>query len=232
MKPLDLVIFDLDGTLVDSLPDIAWALNSTLTGVGLSPLPLPTVAQLVGDGAATLIERAVATTAVAGSGAASPTLPEYGALLAQFMSVYGARVCVDSRLYPGVNALLDSLTAAGVTMAVITNKPGPLARELLGTLGVASHFRAIVGDLDGFPRKPDPGAARSLMKACGAAPDRTVVVGDGIPDLRLARSLPCTAIAAGWGYVSPARLEAERPTHLASTPEEAAHLLLSTDAPA
>ena len=112
-------------------------------------------------------------------------------------------------------------------MAVITNKPGPLARELLGALGVASHFREIVGDLDGFPRKPDPGAARSLMKACGAASDRTVVVGDGIPDLRLAQAIPCPAIAAAWGYVSPTRLRAEHPTHLASTPEEAAHLLLS-----
>lgn len=228
MKPFDLVIFDLDGTLVDSLPDIAWALNSTLTGVGLSPLPLPIVAQLVGDGAGTLIERAVATTVVADSGAASPTLPEHGALLARFMSAYGGRVCVDSRLYPGVKALLDGLAAASVAMAVLTNKPGPLARELLGTLGVASHFRAIVGDLDGFPRKPDPGAARFLMNASSADPHRTVVVGDGIPDLRLAQAIPCSAIAAAWGYVSPARLQAEHPTHLASTPEEAAHLLLST----
>ena len=106
-RPFDLVIFDLDGTLVDSLPDIAWALNTTLTGVGLSPLPLPTVAQLVGDGAGALIERAVATTAVADSDAASPSQSEHGALLARFMSVYSGRVCVDSRLYTGVTALLD-----------------------------------------------------------------------------------------------------------------------------
>lgn len=220
--PYDLVIFDVDGTLVDSLPDIAWALNVTLSGAGLPTLHVETVAGLVGDGAAKLIDRALtAADPLAGND------PERnGALYAAFMTAYTHRVCVDSRLYPGIRELLDGLSARGVTMAVVTNKPGPLARALLSTLAIANHFVETVGDLDGYPRKPSPAAAHAILQRAGVLPSRAVVIGDGLPDLLMAHAIPCNAIAAGWGYVAPPRLQAQHPAHLAHSVEEAARILL------
>lgn len=220
--PFDLVIFDIDGTLVDSLPDIAWALNVTLSGAGLPTLPVDTVAQLVGDGAAKLIDRAVTVSHPTGHGD-----PEQNAALyAAFMTAYAHRVCVDSRLYPGIRELLDGLSARRVALAAVTNKPGPLARTLLSTLGIAAHFRETIGDLDGYPRKPAPDAALAVLQRAGVLPSRVVVVGDGLPDMRMAQALRSSSIAAGWGYVAPPLLQAEHPTHLALTVEEATHLLL------
>lgn len=219
--PFDLVIFDLDGTLVDSVADIARALNSALASANLPTLPLETVSRFVGDGAAKLIERA-----------SPPSLgaPDQQAdLLARFVAAYAAKVCVESRLYPGVADLLGALANAGVTSAVLTNKPGNLARDLLRALGIADHFTAVIGDLDGFPRKPDPTAAREVMRRAGADPSRTVVVGDGLPDVRMARVIPCAAIAAGWGYTSMSHLQAEHPAFLAPLVQEAARILLPGD---
>jgi len=226
--PFDLVIFDLDGTLVDSLPDIAWALNATLASVGLPRFSRDAVARFVGDGAAKLIERALSDAAASKSLDASSAVtppPDAPSLLARFMETYAGRVCVDSRLYPGISSLLNQLTGLGVALAVVTNKPGALARALLGSLGISSCFNAIVGDLDGYPRKPDPTGALSIMKSTGATPSRTALLGDGIPDMRLARALSCTAIAALWGYATGEQLMKEEPDLVASTPEAAALLL-------
>lgn len=239
-RAFDLVIFDLDGTLVDSLPDIAWSLNDTLVAAGLPPLPLPTVRAFVGDGAAKLIARACQASGGAGPGRASgdgddgeadgrdPTSDDANsALLSRFIATYATRVCVDSRIYPGIRELLDALTAAGTVAAVVTNKPGALARQLLVDLDIAQRFVAILGDGDGFPRKPDPTIARAALEAAGIAATRAVMVGDGLPDLRMARAIPCPSIAAAWGYVPRERLQAEAPTQVAPTVAEATRLLLS-----
>src|SRR5439155_721314 len=142
---------------------------------------------------------------------------------------YRAHVSDRSVVYDGVPAALAALAAAGVAAAVVTNKPGDIARRLLADLALADHFRDVVGDGDGFPRKPDPAAARALVDAVGTQPGRTVVVGDGLPDVRSARALGAKAIAAGWGYVAAERLLAESPDALARTPAEAARLILDGD---
>jgi len=113
------------------------------------------------------------------------------------------------------------LTEDGAVLAVVTNKPGDLARSLLGALGIAASFDAIIGDGDGFPRKPDPAAALSILAKVGVSPDRAVMVGDGLPDLRLARALGVTAVAATWGYVPAASLARETPAFLAGSFQEA-----------
>ena len=217
MNTLDLVIFDLDGTLVDTAPDIAAALAATLAEVAVPPPPLPVVKGLVGDGARALIARAQAREGVERD--VEPLLP-------RFLAHYADHLCVASRLYPGVGEALTALRGAGVAAAVVTNKPGDLARGLLAQLGIGAGFVAIIGDGDGFPRKPDPEGARSITAAVGASVERTAVVGDGLPDVRLARALGARAIAAGWGYVDQDRLRAESPDALADTPAEAARLLL------
>ena len=188
-----LVLFDLDGTLVDTAPDIARALGVALEGTGVPPLSLDTVKRMVGDGARELIRRALA---------AAPSDPAgEEAAFGRFLASYRENVCVASQLYPGVVEGLAALRSDGAALAVVTNKPGDLARTLLGALGIVTSFEAIIGDGDGFPRKPDPAAALSILEKAGASPQRAVMVGDGLPDMRLARALGATAVAATWGYV-------------------------------
>jgi phosphoglycolate phosphatase len=208
-----LVLFDLDGTLVDTAPDIARALGVALEATGIPPLPLDTVKRMVGDGARELIRRALAPARADGA--------REEAALGRFIVSYRENVCVSSQLYPGVVQGLAALRSDGTALAVVTNKPGDLARMLLGTLGIAASFEAIIGDGDGFPRKPDPAAAQSILARVGVSPDRAIVIGDGLPDVRLARALGATAVAAAWGYLPAATLAGEAPAFLAGSFAEA-----------
>jgi phosphoglycolate phosphatase len=217
VTPVDLVLFDLDGTLADTVPDIAAALAATLDEVGVAAPPVSVVQEMVGDGARKLIERGLARASAEG---------DLDALFARFLVHYGANLCVDSRLYPGVGPALERLRAEGVTLAVVTNKPGALARRLLDGLGLGGAFMAIVGDGDGFPRKPDPASARALIERAKTVAARTAVIGDGLPDVRTARAVGARAIAAGWGYVAPERLGMESPDLIAMTPDEAVGFVL------
>lgn len=212
-----LVLFDLDGTLVDTAPDIARALGVALAGTGTPPLSLDTVKRMVGDGARELIRRAL--------GAAPADAAREEAAFGRFLASYRENVCVASALYPGVVEGLAALRSEGAALAVVTNKPGDLARTLLGTLGIASAFEAIIGDGDGFPRKPDPAAALSILTKVGASPEQVIVVGDGLPDVRLARALGATAVAATWGYVPDAQLARETPAFLAASFQEAISII-------
>ena len=218
MPPCELVIFDLDGTLVDSAPDIAWALGAALTEAGVEPPPLPEIKHMVGDGARALIERALSRAAA---------VRDVDALLARYTAQYHDHLCVESRVFPGVVEALDLLQRSGVRSAVVTNKPGGLARGLLGGLGLATRFTAIIGEDDGYPRKPDPTAARWVIGRAGISAARTAVIGDGLADLRLARAAGARAIAALWGYVPADRLQAEAPDLLARSPGEAVAAVLS-----
>jgi phosphoglycolate phosphatase len=213
----DLVIFDLDGTLVDTAPDIAGTLAVVLGEVGVAPPPLATVKEMVGDGSRALIERALSL-----AGAER----DVDALVARFLAHYRAYPSARSVVYAGMEAALAALAAAGIALGVVTNKAGDISRRVLADVGIAGRFRDIIGDGDGFPRKPDPAAARALIARAGTRPERTAVVGDGIPDVRSARAAGASAIAAGWGYVAQARLAAESPDVLARTPEEAARFVL------
>jgi phosphoglycolate phosphatase len=211
-----LVLFDLDGTLVDSLPDIAGALNHALAELGRAPLALDLVRTLVGEGVLRLAEKALA----AEEGA--PADP--AALAERVRARYRAHPCIESRLYPGITAALAGLRGdPSRRLAVLTNKPGDVARALLAALGVT--FDAVIGDDDGFPRKPAPGAALALMARFGATPARTLLVGDGIPDMQVAAAAGCPAAAALWGYTPRELLLAERPAHALAAPADLLALL-------
>jgi phosphoglycolate phosphatase len=207
MKP-KLVLFDLDGTLVDSAPDIAAALNAALVDLGLPPHPLPTVTSYVGDGAAKLVERAVGP---------SPEVDQ-ALLLERFKIQYAANVCVATRPYPGIVELLDRYAAAGTLLAVVTNKPGDLARSLLDALTLRRYFVDVKGDGDGFPRKPSPEIALAICARQGVAPTDTLLVGDGLPDVGLARAAGCRVAAVAWGYTPREKLAAEHPDWIVETP--------------
>jgi phosphoglycolate phosphatase len=212
----DLAIFDLDGTLVDTAPDIAGALAAALAGAGVAGPPLAVVKELVGDGARALIQRALSLARVEG---------DVEALLARFLAHYRAHVSDRSTVYEGVPEALAALAGAGVAAAVVTNKPGDIARRLLADLGLGDRFRAVIGDGDGYARKPDPAAARAVIAMIGTRPERTVVVGDGVPDVRMARAAGARAIGVTWGYVTADRLAAEGPDALVATARDAAALI-------
>jgi len=218
---VDLVIFDLDGTLVDTAPDIAGALAAALSPIGVATPPLAVVKEMVGDGARELIRRALARANVEGDG-------DLDALHADFLAHYRAHVSDRSAVYPGIAEAIAALDAAGVASAVLTNKPGDIARRLLRDLALADRFVATIGDGDGFARKPDPAAALSLIAGANTQPARTAIVGDGLPDVRMARALGARAIAATWGYVATERLAAEQPDILAATPADAAKAVLAS----
>jgi phosphoglycolate phosphatase len=206
------LLLDLDGTIVDSLPDIAGALNASLSGAGLPPLAIQVVRGLVGEGVHSLAEKALAVS--------PPSALAPAALAAEVVRRYGEHPCVATRLYPGMAATLTALRAAGARLAVLTNKPGPVARALVGALSLADTFDAVVGDGDGFPRKPAPDAARALAARFGVPLAQTLMVGDGLPDLAMARAAPCPVAAAAWGYTDRHILAAHHPDHILDSPSE------------
>ena len=214
---LDLVAFDLDGTLVDSLPDIADALNHALGLCGLVPQPLEVVATLVGHGIVSLAERALAV---------QPEPASLGGVeLSKLIEArYLQRPCVLTKPYDGILRVLGALQARQVPMAVLTNKPGHVARPLLDSLGLTSFFTAIIGDNDGFPRKPDPAGLLSLMRGVNAQPARTLMVGDGIPDVMVAKAAGCVAVAALWGYTPRAVLLQAQPDNALMAPQQVLEL--------
>lgn len=184
-----LVVFDLDGTLVDSRQDLAASTNDVLAGLGAGPLPVHAVEQMVGDGARTLVQRALVH---AGCDA------DLDAALAEFHRCYALRLLDTTRPYDGINDLLRSL--AGTRMAVLTNKPLQPTLTLLEHFGWSRTFDCVVGGDGPFPRKPDPAGLRDVMRACGAEPRDTLMVGDSMVDVEVARNAGTHICVAAYGF--------------------------------
>jgi phosphoglycolate phosphatase len=186
-----LIVFDLDGTLVDSRKDLADAANATLISYGGQPLSEETIGRMVGDGAPTLIARAFEA-----AGLARPS----GAV-ERFLSLYDDRLLNHTRPYAGIPELLADL-AIRAALAVLTNKPLAATRRILAGLDLSRHFEPdrIVGGDGPFPRKPDPGGLRHLMALAGAAPDVTVLVGDSVVDWRTASAAETKVCLARYGF--------------------------------
>jgi len=206
------VAFDLDGTLVDSAPDLHAALDRLMAARRLPGFARAEVTAMVGDGARVLIERALAARG-----------QDYDpAALEQFLADYTAHAAVESRPFAGIAECLEGLAAAGWRLAVCTNKPVAAARELLGALGLARHFAAIGGG-DSFPvRKPDPGHLRATLEAAGGDPARAAMVGDHRNDVLAAAGCGVPCVFAGWGYGTRA-MAGDRP--VAARPAEVPGLL-------
>jgi phosphoglycolate phosphatase len=186
-----LIVFDLDGTLVDSLRDLAESANALLDESACEPLSREAIGRMVGDGAATLVARAFAA-----AGRVQPP----GAL-ARFLTLYNARLLKFTRPYPGMLEALAALSARA-TLAVLTNKPLGPTREILDGLGLAHYFRpeCVVGGDGPFARKPDPAGLFHLVKSTGAAAVETILVGDSIVDWRTARAARTAVCLARYGF--------------------------------
>lgn len=187
-------VFDLDGTLVDSAPDLAAPLNRLLAAHGLVPHPLPRVVGMIGDGARVLVARGFAAHGITLEGDA------LAAATKAFLADYESALVVETTLYPGVAATLAALRAGGWRLAVCTNKPVGAANAMLQTLGIAELF-ATVGGGDSFPtRKPDPAHLAATLAAMGATTDRAVMIGDHHNDIAAARGCGVPSVWASWGY--------------------------------
>jgi phosphoglycolate phosphatase len=187
-----LVIFDLDGTLIDSAADLHCAVNRMLSDFGCDPLPLGKVRSMVGDGAAMLISRALAARQCAA--------PDPAEALQRFLNHYEAEPTTFTQLYPGVHATLESLRARGVPLAICTNKPAHLTNRILKKLGIEAHFGRVIGG-DTLPfRKPDPRTLLELLNGLGAAAAASLMVGDSEVDAETAHAAGVPFALMTYGY--------------------------------
>jgi len=188
------ILFDLDGTLVDTAPDLVGALNAVLHEQRLPALPLATARVMVGRGALALITQGFAAAGEPLDEAAKP------ALLARFIDIYRARIADESHPFEGVAEALDALSAAGATLGICTNKPTDLSIALLDALQLTDRFAAIVGpDLAPAP-KPDARHLLTAIAAVGGSPDRALMVGDSATDIGAARAAAVPSIVVSFGY--------------------------------
>ena len=198
---MQLVVFDLDGTLIDSARDLAASVNAALERLspGTPPIPLERVRTFIGDGAAMLVSRTLAAAGVA--------VPKEQALPV-FMECYEARLLDTTALYPGVRESLDAL--ADRRLMVLTNKPGEMSRRILEGLGVAARFARICGAGEVPAKKPDPAGLRMLLDEAGTPPGDAVMVGDSAIDVRTGRAAGVLTVGVTYG-LDPGSLEAEPP---------------------
>ena len=186
-------VFDLDGTLAATIRDIAASVNRTRRDYGLPEQPIDLIVSFTGDGARKLLERSFAGHPI-----------DWDEGLEKMIAHYYAHPAENTSLYPGVAEGLAELKKAGWKLAVVTNKPGIVAREILKTLGIAEFLDDIIGGNDGFPLKPDPAVMFHLMKKYAAAPEDSWVLGDNHTDMNSAANAGMNAVYATWGYGFPA----------------------------
>ena len=184
------IIFDLDGTLVDSLADIAAAMNRSLERLGFGAHPVDAYRTFIGEGVQKLAERALPKDAQA----------QRPQLLALYEADYAAHLVESSVPYPGIPALLDGLTARGVPMAVLSNKPDESTRTLVGRLFGRWQFCAVAGERPGVPRKPSPVAALELASAMQVPAVKVALVGDTPVDIATARAAGMAPVGVLWGF--------------------------------
>jgi phosphoglycolate phosphatase len=196
-----LVVFDLDGTLVDSTHDLAIAVNAAIARLapGTAALPIGVVRSYIGNGAGVLVAKSLEAAGIAAR-------PE--AALAVFLDCYSRCLLDTTMLYPGVLEALDAL--ADRTLAVLTNKPGDMSRAILAGLGVASRFARIYGGGDVPGRKPDPAGLRQLMAETGVGAADCVLVGDSAVDVRTGRAAGVRTVGVRYG-LDPESLTADPP---------------------
>jgi phosphoglycolate phosphatase len=206
--PIKLILFDLDGTLVDSLADLTSATNHMRAAFGRLPLGEAEVSRFVGQGAGRLVERAL-------PGASATELAEG---LALFLSCNEAHIADRSRLYPEVQETLIRIGSMGLLQAVISNKNENLCRRLLEILGIAGYFAAVLG-ADSLPfRKPSPEPLLRLLDDFDVSPDEAVMVGDSVNDIAAGKGAGVATVGCTYGYGDDAEL-AEADYRIASLPE-------------
>ncbi len=217
MTRADLLIFDLDGTLIDSKKDLANAANAARAHMGMAPIADERVHSYVGNGAPVLIRR------VLGAEATEAQVQE---ALEFFLEYYREHMLDYTALYAGVREALDRLRDAGVRMAVLTNKPVRISRAIVDGLGLGGHFRQVYGGNSFDFKKPHPIGIETLIAECGASRERTMMVGDSSVDMQTARNANVSSCGVTYGF-QPESLAAVPPDLLVDRMEELADWVLA-----
>ena len=196
-SPVSLVVFDLDGTLIDSAPDLCAAVDAALTEVGLPPHSVDAVRRMIGEGQRVLIERAVQR--AGGSGQV-----DIDDVLRRFRRYYSEHLVVQTTLYPGAHDLLRSLAhEARLPLSLATNKPGSWARRIVEHFGLLPFFGSaerVLGEDDVGARKPDPRLLHTHCERLGIPPEQTLLVGDSAIDWQTAQRAGCQFAYCAFGF--------------------------------
>ncbi|WP_221074940.1 phosphoglycolate phosphatase [Agarivorans aestuarii] len=197
LQAVKLIAFDLDGTLVDSAPDLALAINAMLLDLGREQFPEQTVRHWVGNGAEVLIKRALS-----GSDTIASDIAESLYLQAKdlFVQHYSEKLCVASRLYDGVAESLELLSKLNVPMAIVTNKPGVFTQPLLEALNLAQYFDVVLSGDSLSRKKPDPLPLQHLVECCQVEMADLLMVGDSKNDIQAAKAAGCRSLGLTYGY--------------------------------
>jgi phosphoglycolate phosphatase len=222
-----LAVFDLDGTLVDTAPDLIDTLNLQFVREGIEPIAFAEARNLIGGGVKRLIERALA---LRGAAALADETPR---LYREFLDHYGAHIADRSRPFPGIERALDSLAADGWRLAVCTNKLEWLSIKLLEALNLRSRFCVVCGQDTYGVQKPDPDILHRTVADAGGRTAGTIMVGDSITDVETARAASIKVVAVDFGYsdVPVGRLGADRLISHFDELRSALEELMTTTAP-
>lgn len=193
------LIFDLDGTLIDSLPGIAASLNRSLIQHGLPGQSHANVRGFIGDGAVKLVQRAIATVS---------RVDLVSSVLANFTADYAASWPQGTSVYPGMHEWLTELQERSIPLAVLSNKPHAFTVEIVGRLFPKIRFHAVIGHREDLAHKPDPAGALEIASKLELAPEHCIIIGDSTMDLDTAKNAGMKSVAVTWGYHDGDRLGA------------------------
>ncbi|MFO0902529.1 MAG: HAD-IA family hydrolase [Pirellulales bacterium] len=210
--PYSAVVFDLDGTLLDSLADIAAAVNGVLRDVGFPEHAVERFRYFVGDGVVTLMERVLPADADR-----AQWVPE---CVARFHDVYDRHWNVHTRPYDGVVELIAELRRRDVPLAVLSNKPHPFTLKCVSQYFDMNDFRIVLGQREGVPKKPDPTAAIEIASTLDLAPEQCIYLGDSLVDMQTAVRAAMCPVGALWGFRERDELVAHGAAHLLAHPSE------------
>ncbi len=211
------VIFDLDGTLLKTIDDLANATNHALRELGFPTHGLWVYPNMVGNGVMRLIERALPDDA--------RTEKNIKDALAAFKAYYNDHCCDDTVPYPGIPELLEDLSARGINLAVTSNKYQEAVTKIVNHYFPDANFRAILGNVDGMPRKPDPSIVFKALTMCPTPKDEVLYVGDSGVDMDTARRACVESVGVSWGFRSIHELKEAYADHIVSTPAQIADLV-------
>jgi len=209
------IIFDLDGTLINSLPDISAAMNRSLEKAGLPAHPEERYKYMVGDGVINLTRRAVGS---------AQEMTE--AMLSTYKADYAAHCHVNTHVYRGIRDALTVLHEAGIKLCVFSNKDQPDTESVIRYYLPDIHFSVLWGRKEGFPIKPDPAGALETVKLLNLSPDDFWYIGDTATDMKCAAAAGMESIGVLWGFRTETELRENGARHIAGTPEEMVDMIL------
>ncbi len=214
---MKLVIFDLDGTLIDSKLDLVHSVNATRAHMALEPIAADLVASYVGSGAPVLVRRLLGPDA---------SEADVQRALSFFLDYYREHMLDNTYVYPGVREALDRLHQASLRMAVLTNKPVRFSQALVQGLGLGAHFFRIYGGNSFEQKKPDPVGILTLLEESGVAKERAIMVGDSNVDVRTARNAQVMACGVTYGF-QPETFEQDPPDLMVDDMQQLAEYVLN-----